>query len=149
MLIDPEYLLAAQTLADSTNVRLPEAYYRYALAKCWNCTDNCWNCPDKGSPRCWGCMGRHRNHRKILVFDWPVGAPETSEPRPITLVTDRLSGDLNTCPYCGAMQGPYRLHHSKSGPFFHTELARLDTQESFIGDINALAASARERGIIA
>ena len=147
--LDPEYLLAAQTLADLTNVRLPETYYRFGLAKCWSCTDNCWNCPDKGSFGCHGCKGKHTNHRKILVFDWPLGAPETPEPRPITLALNPLAGLLNTCPYCSAMQGPHRLHHCKYGPFFHVKLARLDTQESFVEDINLLAASARKRGKIA
>lgn len=146
--LDPEYMLAVQTLADTTNVRLPEAYYRFGMAKCWRCTDECRNCPDGGTPKCYGCLGKHRNHSKILVFDWPLGTPETSEPRPATLIFKRLAGNLNICPYCSAMQGPHRLHHTKAGPFFHTKLARINTPESFVSDINLLAASARERGMI-
>lgn len=130
MELDPEYLLAAQTLADLTNVRLPKTYYRYAPVKCWKCRDD------------------YGNLKKILVFDWPRGAPETTEPRPITLVSDKLLGNINTCPHCGEMQGQYRLHHTKSGPFFYVKLSRLNTHESFTEDINTLAAIARSRRLI-
>ncbi len=128
--IDQGYLLVAQELAGATKVALPKTYFRYGLAVCWKCRD------------------RYNNRQKILVFDWPLGAPETAEPRPSTLAYHELIGDLNTCPYCGSMQGPYRLHHSRNGPFTYVKMARLYTHESFVADINLLAQSARERGII-
>lgn len=93
-----------QRVAKANKIKLPAAYYRYGLCKCWKCK------------------------REIIVFAWPKdglhdeSAPRVEPiPRTIRYRFSKTAGDkywVNTCSHCQSIQGDFFLYSEPDGPFF-------------------------------
>jgi len=92
----------AEEVSRRTGVPLPGFPYRYGIARCWKCGE------------------------EILAFawtdeGWPKAEPPSPRPRTVQWRFSRTIGSsywANTCPFCGAIQGDWFLHHEPEGPFF-------------------------------
>ncbi|MFH1731058.1 MAG: hypothetical protein ABIF82_05320 [Planctomycetota bacterium] len=111
-------------IAETSGVRIPGSYYRYAPATCYKC------------------------RKAMLVFTWPghslfaTDAPRAA-PKPVTLQYRRSRTAegrywANTCPFCGALQGDWFLCAEPGGAFFGFESGR-DSQDARLRDLQRLA----------
>ncbi len=114
----------AQMTAQKCNIELPKNYYRYGITTCWKCK------------------------REIIVFAWPRDELHSKnepkvKPYPKTIKyyysrTINAKYWVNTCSYCGAIQGDYYLYMEPDGPFFGAHI-RKDSLKAFREDMLHIA----------
>lgn len=96
------FRLKATIIAEQTNIKLPERYFRYTPTLCWKCS------------------------KEILVFGWPGDRgfttngifPKLEQPAPRTIKPVHIQKTgakfwSNSCPYCGRLQDAFYLHNNQ------------------------------------